>query len=164
MPPHRGCNSHQQAQDRAAVITSSSISPAKEEQTGLLESRIHLATVSSINSSLCCLKIGAIPRLQPAFRIPRCQAQRCMKHTTYREPQQQRWTFEKSSCKEVPSISECCGLGDALRQQQLSLHLWSHHWVMVASQELVATPGDGLPEGWCMRTTPTPIQADQSKG
>lgn len=78
MPPHRGCNnSDQQAQDRAAVITSSSITPAKEEQTGLLESRIHLATVSSINSSLCCLKIGAIPHLQPVFRIPRWQARHC---------------------------------------------------------------------------------------
>ena len=122
MPPPPGCNtSHQQAQDRGAVITSSSITPAKEEQTGLLESGIHLASVSSINSSLICLKIGAILCLQPVFRIPCCQAQQCMPSIQHTGSLNSSTGHLESPPAErhLPPQS----LGDAVRWQQLSTSL-----------------------------------------
>lgn len=120
MPSHPGCNnSQQQAQDRAAVVTPSSITPAKEEQTGLLESGIHLASVSTINSSLICLKIGATPCSQPTFRSSCHQAQHCM--PSIQGASAAALDTWQVHCRETLSISKCCGLGEAFRWQQLSM-------------------------------------------
>lgn len=115
-----------------------------EELTGLLESGIHFTPVSSINSFLIWLKLGAIPCLQPVVRIPCCQAQHCVPS---REPQQQHWTFGASSCRKAPSHLQVLWFGRCF-QVAMALRVFGPTTgSLVASQELVATAAGGLPEG-----------------